>query len=670
MEKYIPKVVGSWLAGTFDQDRAVRRAAENGIGSFLDTEDKVLLFWKRCQVQILDYAQEAVNETPQTLSDERNMSADDVQAKYFRVIGSSISLLLNLLAKLSDDEIKKHQEKYDEVLADNKKLWALVASEDSFVRKAIDQLLIICLGKQPVMIENNLEILSHAFITSALRASQTNSAFQLIQALSALTQKFPQIWQYSGTGKHSASSRLRGFVEKGSQGGPPEFWQALRSFLAILPTGVLPSESHTSIEFLQAVRTGISRREEPRSNSTHAWSNYFAICKLIYENSSNVVGNEIIFRESVFPVFEQYLFPSMDNGRWYIDSVAALATGYMISMSIQATGMIDTFRTEWQRHADHFVSRLQTTLPEQSKEYQKSQDSVTSLGHRWFGLLGEISRTKGATDTVDFVGNPSTKILKSALSVMVNRNGKPYSSAATLEAAFQLSPKLFKDLNNLDLLKGAVEKYLPNLILTPSGHYLVPVLFHVQSLQLSEEFLDSTWKSTMEAVLASSSNVPVPGIVTALIASDSVKGLVQANNNLQGYLENLVSSLLSGESQEWATVETAIAFDSFSDLAKQTLLDKLIHGLEMDISVLNRALRILELISRTRPALLRSHDIHLTLITRLLALTELSDSDIVSRAQKLRAIIESSSDAPSTYEAPAIHIIRENLQRADSMSLQ
>src|SRR5277367_644614 len=112
MEKYIPSIVGAWLSGTYDRDRPVARAATDGIISFLDTEEKVLSFWRRCQPQILAYAQEAIKETPQTLSDERNMSSDDMQAKYDRVMGASMSLVINLLIKLDDNHIKKHQEEY------------------------------------------------------------------------------------------------------------------------------------------------------------------------------------------------------------------------------------------------------------------------------------------------------------------------------------------------------------------------------------------------------------------------------------------------------------------------------------------------------------------------------------------------------------------------------
>src|SRR5438045_3188418 len=82
MEKFIPDIVAKWLAVAYDRDRPVAAAASDGITSFLDTEEKVLLLWKKCQSQILEYAHDAIKETPQTLSDERNANPDDMQAKY------------------------------------------------------------------------------------------------------------------------------------------------------------------------------------------------------------------------------------------------------------------------------------------------------------------------------------------------------------------------------------------------------------------------------------------------------------------------------------------------------------------------------------------------------------------------------------------------------------
>jgi hypothetical protein len=85
-ERHLPKIVAAWLAGLYDRDRVVARAASDGLTSFLNTPEKVLAFWNKCQAQILDFAIEAIQETQDTLSDERSTTAEDSEAKYFRVV--------------------------------------------------------------------------------------------------------------------------------------------------------------------------------------------------------------------------------------------------------------------------------------------------------------------------------------------------------------------------------------------------------------------------------------------------------------------------------------------------------------------------------------------------------------------------------------------------------
>ena len=116
MEKHLPKLVGSWLAGIYDRDRGVARSASEGILSLLDTDAKITAFWTKYQSQILEYAKETFKETPQSLSDERTVSEDEMQEKYFRVVNSSISLVINLFVNVNQADIDKHQDEYFEFI--------------------------------------------------------------------------------------------------------------------------------------------------------------------------------------------------------------------------------------------------------------------------------------------------------------------------------------------------------------------------------------------------------------------------------------------------------------------------------------------------------------------------------------------------------------------------
>lgn len=674
MEKYIPKVVGSWLAGTYDRDRAVARAAVDGITSFLDTDDKIVMFWKRCQSQILDHAQEAINETPQTLCDERSMSADDIQAKYFRVAGSSISLVLNLLVKLDKDDILKQQDKYEEFLSKNKRLWALASSEDAHVRRATSQLLIVCLDKQPAIIEAELDLISSAFVSEALRSRQSSSASQLAEALEKLTAQFPLTWTSSYKGKKNPLSRLRVFVEKGSQGGSPVYWQSLRSLLQLLPPPVLPTDIESSLDFLHAFRDGIGSREEPKTNAAEAWHSYFESVKLLASRLSDSTLQGKLFQEALFPVFEQYLHPTSENSKWSISNDNTLL-GVALEICA-AAGEADwqkSFADEWHRLVEDFLLRLQTSLPEQSKDYHKSQVAVASEGHRWFNLVSVVLRAGRLKEVTDLLVGLSSKIINTCLETVVNRNGKPYSATATVECALRLSPALMQiSPRSMERIDSFIENHLPTLVTSPSSSYLISILTTFRSIPDRESAFQKTWTAAIDRLLSISDQSEKWKIIAALISNDMVASLAQKHNVLQEFFATATMSAVKGNADAWPIFEAAVTFGSLAGTTEATLLDQLLLSLDADSPYTGGALRAMEFISSNKPTLLRQESsTHVSVITKLLALTELSDSTLSTRASRLRSAMEVSDKASATgdRESPIIHVIRENLETASPLSL-
>ena len=98
--KHLPAIVAPWLAGQYDNDKFVSRAAHEAFNSVFRSEDKKNNVWRLYQASILEFARNViVKETTSTLSDERTVSPDDASAKYSRVVGASIMVVSNLLGK-------------------------------------------------------------------------------------------------------------------------------------------------------------------------------------------------------------------------------------------------------------------------------------------------------------------------------------------------------------------------------------------------------------------------------------------------------------------------------------------------------------------------------------------------------------------------------------------
>lgn len=95
---YLPKVVGAWLAGLYDNDRPVHRSALESFTKVFSTDDKRKNVWKIYQSSILEFVDDVLlHQTVLTLSDERTVKRDDAEGKYARVVGAALLLFNRIL---------------------------------------------------------------------------------------------------------------------------------------------------------------------------------------------------------------------------------------------------------------------------------------------------------------------------------------------------------------------------------------------------------------------------------------------------------------------------------------------------------------------------------------------------------------------------------------------
>lgn len=98
MAKHMPKVIGPWLAGIYDNDRGSARAAAEALKAVFTTQEKISTVWKAYQPAILEYCTNVItNETVNSLSDERQVSPAEAEAKFARVIATSVRAVGHLI---------------------------------------------------------------------------------------------------------------------------------------------------------------------------------------------------------------------------------------------------------------------------------------------------------------------------------------------------------------------------------------------------------------------------------------------------------------------------------------------------------------------------------------------------------------------------------------------
>ncbi|KAH7324713.1 hypothetical protein B0I35DRAFT_349073 [Stachybotrys elegans] len=668
MEKHVPKIVGAWLAGLYDRDRAAARAASDGLSSFLNTPEKVTGFWRKCQPQILDFAIEAVQETQDTLSDERSTTKEDAEAKYFRVLTASLSLVLGLLQRMTAQDLEKLQSRYDDFFAEDS-VWKSITFEDSTVRKAACQLLFACLDRK--LPYGSSPKVKSAFITGGLKTNHAGSALEYVIALNKLTQFSPGIWSSEGSsGKKSPLSRLSAFIAKGSQGSPPKFWGSLDQLLSVLPSEVITPE--TASDLLGSLKSGITHRDEPRTNTSFAWKCYIDTAKRLL----GTLGPEDqlpFVQQHLFPLFEQFLFSAPGKPATGIpvgaNAMAVFVEAYL-SIVQSSPPVVDASAEEWDRLAGIFTNKIAASLPEVSKEYKSSQETIAEEGRRWFGLVGQIyaSIRERSDNLPDQTAIPSARIISQCISLLESRNMKPFGASRIIEYALSTSAHLFSGETGpkiADFLSTAAVDHLEKVMESASSGYLLSCLRLLGSVPSLEAEYPKIWQTWIEAILELEDTTARDSALAALIAQDRAAEFSKRNDKLQETIMSQAQASVKGEANAWELLEAAVTYEALAQDLRHQLAQFFVAALDSQNKV--SALRALEILAKHKPEeLSKNEDLHLILVTQLLGLVELNDNDLSPRATAIQALLDSGGDG----KLPVIGIIQSNLERAGPQSLE
>ncbi|KAK3318725.1 hypothetical protein B0H66DRAFT_640071 [Apodospora peruviana] len=667
--KRLPRLIGAWFGGTCDKEKVVSRAANDGMSEFLGTEERKLALWSKAQKNIMDYAIEAISETPDTLTDPRTCTKEDSEAKYYRVAASSLYLVLNLMEKTDIQNIEDQIDRY----LGMESVWSLATADEYFARRMLYQLLQTCLDKKPDLLKPRfLRAAKSAYRqgrvlnTDCLKSSQAGTAKDLAILLTNLTEVFPEIWAIK---KHPLQ-QLQPFVEKGSQGSSRAYWEELWNLLSVLP-GEAPSEE-LAASFLASLRRGVSHREEPRENGLLAWCCYINTFERF---ASGFTPDRAFLQQHIFPLTQQYLYPTPQFSTWIPPVPPRLLpkawriVAYHTDASVQRCA-----DEEWRRLRDSFCSRLSNSLPEVSKEYQESQQAIAAEGDRWFTLVAMIlshgPQTENQPEVTDnnrhldtIVTSCSVALLQAARDLLLKRNYKPFGAAALLQSALKKCPDSCIDgdllfslfsLNDPEKIKILVE--------SPSLQYLVSCLDKAANIQ--PDRFKEIWNSLIQSALESSAMVSQTA-VKLLLSISSATGPASKNASLQKFLGSIMRACAKGNpSSSWELCETAIKWAVVDETLLQSLAEDIIRDLvSVDTAP---ALKVLYLIKLNRPTLLSSDsDLYIQLLAKLLALAEIS----AHVGSETATILQKFLDQASTGEVSNVKIVQSNLDDAELSSL-
>lgn len=478
--RYLPDVVPCWILALYDNDKLVANAAQSALQNSFSSPEKQKTLLERYQSSILDICFKIIeDETPQTLSDERVVAPDEAEAKYHRVISSAIGTTTYLITTLDEKHINKSAQEYRK-LANDKKLWSLVASEDATVRRQIHRLMQVIIQNSATQTFLDLGSLSSSYVSKGLESEQKGAAIAFLDSLQALTSFQPTIWTSAWSNKKSPLVRFRHFLKGGSHGSQPDvYWRKLTLLLKRLPPELFSSTENIE-EILNAYQKGVNGKDEPRLSLPHGLNAFVATVSILTSHSA-LESRDELQTCFILPIIESCVLLGTDR-KWDIPqaSVGQVARGIMQSRN---GGEIVTAALP--NITKQLVEDVRSSSTE-SSNFSKAQDIVAEKSKRLAEFIGQSS---ASTELI-------LPVLETSLEVLKTTAGTAYGAAAVIYEIIRSSPELTQHASFQLLLTNLLGAIIPSIFVSPSMGKLSQVL----SLLRDQSDFWASWSACYRAV--------------------------------------------------------------------------------------------------------------------------------------------------------------------------
>ncbi|KGM92702.1 ubiquitin-protein ligase RKR1 [Paracoccidioides brasiliensis Pb18] len=668
---FIPKVVGAWLAGLYDSDKLASKAAQESIIRAFPTEEKRQSLWKIYQSSIFAFVIDAVLEqTPQTLSDERTVRPDEAEAKHARVVATALRVLNQLLARSTTVQLEKDSDSITTLIG-SKSLWLFSCHEDPFVRRSTYELLRTLLSMERNLID--WKTISTCFLSKALPKSQLGSAFDFSNILLSLTTEHSQIWTADYSGKTSAVKRLYQYIRKGSEGADVAYWQNLHLILKSIPSEVLitkPVSDDSTVQdasrLVEAIHDSILSREEQRGNLGAAWSCFIDTTLWMSSFISDKTTRHRFLQTQISPLLEQYIIAQPDKSQWTLQGEFGpdLCVKSFDALAEQ-TGT-EVLRDLWINLSERVIQAIKLSSPERSSGFKESQDSICAQASRFFDLEAQVLARVSDRAHLSFVSNifqdTNMPLLQASLELLRHRNGKPYGAAAMIDEAIARVPQIAAQVEELGAF---LSEDVPKLLFSPSANRLVSTLFGCRGRQGFDDGIKNVIDTFLEADLGNSTFPGLQKLFSCITLPD-----VEAHPNMELLIMKDLNRALNTTREAWMDIVILTNNRALQSGIAYRILNSLIDSLSSDSNI-REGLYGLFQISLESPEVIgsfvNSQD-GSRLVSRILYIAESSTDEASKLADSLQKHIKDIINGESGTRS-SVEIVQQNFSNVGKESL-
>ena len=560
-----------------------------------------------------------------------------------------INLDFSITRPVFTDELSTNDRIREEPLVQlflhERKVWDFAADSDAFVRRSIYRLAIVAAKNVKEFLDPSL--ISATMLKKTLALQNAAWAFDYARALTTLTLEIPEIWSCleKASPKNSARQWLCEFLKKGSQAGPPEYWDQIAALIKQLPleTFTTPSESNSpestvTFSILEALREGLASSDEPRVNLIPAWNAYLTIAAFFVSSTTSQAIHEDIARHSLVPIVKQYVSPSTDEAKWTVpgsnnEDLCVRAVDQVFSASPEKLQEL------WSQLSHDLIEDIEKQPSKRLEDGSTPEDLICARVTRWYSLQSAIFKRFESPVLQKLISQAVISELKEVLQILEERSGESISSAVLLKSALRMPQEIFRHEEQImTAIANFAENRIPDLLLSSSAIHLIEVLTQLTSVVEVNAVCKAGILALREASESAAKSTSLQSFARSCFLAEE-----NGVDDLKSVIIDHVESALKGDEDCWEVVLVALE----NPVASEGLIDSIFTKMTASLAIQDEQLPSLYgldlVLNRKGQAVkaLVSFSGGSHLLSRLLLLAESPSDEISLKARDISVAIES-----------------------------
>ncbi|XP_040836624.1 E3 ubiquitin-protein ligase listerin isoform X1 [Ochotona curzoniae] len=360
---YLKSLMGYWLMAQCDPYSPAAFAAKDAFeAAFPPTKQPEAIAF--CKDEITTVLQDhLLKETPDTLSDPQTVPEEEREAKFYRVVTSSLLALKKLLCLLPDSELDSLEEKLKSLLSQNK-FWKYGKHSVPQIRSAYFELVSALCQRIPQLMKEEASKVSPSVLLS-IDDSDPMVCPALWEAVLYTVTTIEDCWLHVNA-KKSVFPKLSTLIREGGRGLATVIHPYLLPFLSKLPQSITDPKLDFFKNFLTSLVAGLSteRIKSSGSECSAVIAAFFECLRFIMQqNLGEEAIEQMLVNDQLIPFVDMVLKdPVLQNGQLFHCLAETLssweAKADMDKDNQTAHGLENVLLNFWERLSEICVEKI------------------------------------------------------------------------------------------------------------------------------------------------------------------------------------------------------------------------------------------------------------------------------------------------------------------------